>query len=390
MRENSESRSRLLREVARLRRRIAELEEHADELREREIRYLTVLETADDAIFIKDAEGRYVVVNPVLARRLGRSRENLIGKIPTDIYPEPIGSKIRADDLETLQGGKMVENEEGIMTPEGPRVFLARKVPIKESEGRVVGLLGISRDITGRKKLEEALLAHTEDLEQFAYVASHDLQEPLRMVSSFVQLLARRYQGALDKEADEFIDFAVDGAKRMQRLINDLLEYSRVGTQGRPPEVTDCEDILAQVTTNLKSSIEETEATITHDSLPTVMADPTQLSQLFQNLIGNAVKFCGDRKPRVHVCATDEDGEWVFSVRDNGIGIDKEHADRVFAIFQRLHGRGKYPGTGIGLAICKKIVERHGGRIWLDSEECRGSTFYFTIPGSFLDNRPYV
>ena len=390
MRENSESRSRLLREVARLRRRIAELEEHADELREREIRYLTVLETADDAIFIKDAEGRYVVVNPVLARRLGRSRENLIGKIPTDIYPEPIGSKIRADDLETLQGGKMVENEEGIMTPEGPRVVLARKVPIRESEGRVVGLLGISRDITERKKLEEALVAHTEELEQFAYVASHDLQEPLRMVSSFVQLLARRYQGALDKEADEFIDFAVDGAKRMQRLINDLLEYSQVGTQERSPEVTDCEDILAQVTTNLKSSIEETEATVTHDSLPTIMADPTQLSQLFQNLIGNAVKFCGERKPRVHIGASDEDGEWVFSVRDNGIGIDKEHADRVFAIFQRLHGRGKYPGTGIGLAICKKIVERHGGRIWLDSEECRGSTFYFTIPGSFLDNRPYV
>ena len=200
------------------------------------------------------------------------------------------------------------------------------------------------------------------------------------MVTSYVQLLARRYKGKLDGDADEFIGFAVDGAARMQQLINDLLAYSRVGTRGREFEPTDCETILAQALENLQITIQEKRAIVTHDPLPTVPADNVQLGQLLQNLIGNAIKFQGPEPPHVHVSACRNENGWVFSVRDNGIGIAPEYAERIFVIFQRLHTREKYPGTGIGLAVCKKIVERHGGRIWVESQLGKGATFYFTLP----------
>ncbi len=225
------------------------------------------------------------------------------------------------------------------------------------------------------------------ELEQFAYVASHDLQEPLRMVASFTQLLAKRYQGKLDKDADEFIGFAVDGANRMQMLINDLLALSRVGTRGKALEPTDCEAVLIQTLANLAAMMQETGAVVTHDSLPTVLADAVQMGQMFQNLLINALKFQGREPPRVHISAQRQDSDWLFSVRDNGIGIAQNHQDRIFAIFQRLHRREDYPGTGLGLALCKKIAERHGGRIWVESEPDRGSTFYFTIPGGKENDR---
>lgn len=226
----------------------------------------------------------------------------------------------------------------------------------------------------------EALERSNEELEQFAYVASHDLQEPLRMVTSYMQLLARRYQGQLGTDADEFIAFAVDGASRMKELINDLLAFSRIGTRGKAFEPVDCEEVLVQALHDLRFTLEDSEAVVTYDPLPVVMADRGQLAQIFRNLAGNAIKFRSQRRPEVHVSASRENGEWLFSVRDNGIGIDPEYSERIFVLFQRLHGREEYQGTGIGLAICKKIVERHGGRIWVESEVGHGATFYFTLP----------
>ena len=218
------------------------------------------------------------------------------------------------------------------------------------------------------------------DLQQFAYVASHDLQEPLRMVASFTQLLAKRYGDKLDNDAREFIDYAVDGATRMQTLISDLLDYSRVGAQGNSLKRTECQDLFDRVLLSLKIIIEESKAVITHDPLPVVLADPLQLGQLFQNLLANAIKFKSEAPPRIKISVEESGSDWKFSFYDNGIGIAPEHADRIFIIFQRLHSRTEYPGTGIGLAICKKIVERHGGRIWVEPSPEGGSAFCFTIP----------
>jgi signal transduction histidine kinase len=219
------------------------------------------------------------------------------------------------------------------------------------------------------------------ELEQFAYVASHDLQEPLRMVSSFTQLLAKRYQGRLDRDADEFIGFAVDGANRMQQLINDLLAYSRVGTRGKPLAPTDLNEVLSNAEANLSEAVKESGAVVLHGPLPIVDGDQVQLTQLFQNLLANAIKFHARETPRIEISARAQGGDWLVLVQDNGIGIAPEHRERIFAIFQRLHGRGEYPGTGIGLAICKKIVERHGGRIWVETAPGGGAIFYFSLPG---------
>jgi PAS domain S-box-containing protein len=244
-------------------------------------------------------------------------------------------------------------------------------------------------DITERKRAEAGLAHYANnlarsnaELKQFAYVVSHDLQEPLRMVAGYIQLLAEQYRGRLDAGADEFIGYAVDGAKRMQQLIQDLLAYSRVGIRGQNLILTDCTAVLEHTLVYLRMTIDETGAVITHDPLPTVLADTTQLTQLFQNLLGNAIKYRSQDVPRVHVSAVRQDSGWRFAVRDNGIGIDPPQAKRIFEIFQRLHSREEYPGTGIGLAICKKIVERHGGHIWVESAPGQGSTFYFTLPAS--------
>ena len=271
--------------------------------------------------------------------------------------------------------------------------------PIRDEQGGSTGSIWVFRDITARQQAEAALARHTAELarsngelEQFAYVASHDLQEPLRMVVLFyTQLLARRYQEKLDAEADEFLGYIVGGATRMHQLIEDLLAYSRVSGRPGAYEPADCEAILDRALANLQAAVEESGAVVTHDPLPALMADPLQLEQLFQNLLGNAIKFRGEASPRVHVSAelfnppsaevgSRPPAEWVFSVRDNGIGIDPQQAERIFALFQRLHSREAYPGTGIGLPVCKKIVERRGGRIWVESGPGPGATFYFTVP----------
>ena len=231
-----------------------------------------------------------------------------------------------------------------------------------------------------RLQLITELERSNKELEQFAYVASHDLQEPLRMVSSYTELLERRYGDKLDDKGRTFINFAVDGAVRMQRLINDLLEFSRVSTRGKPMQPVDINRVLGAVRANLSVAIREAGALVTNEALPTVVADETQLVQLLQNLVGNAIKFRGGERPLVHVSAQPGGTECVFAVRDNGIGIAPEYFERIFVIFQRLHARGEYPGTGIGLAVCRRIVERHGGRIWVESAPGQGSTFYFALP----------
>jgi signal transduction histidine kinase len=235
-----------------------------------------------------------------------------------------------------------------------------------------------ARDDLAKRTAE---LARTNaELDQFASVVSHDLQEPLRMITAYINLLQTQYGGKLDRDADEFIGYAIDGTKRMQRLINDLLTYSRVGTRGKEFIPADCNEVLARSLLNLIAAIDESGARITHDQLPTVPCDEFQLGQLFQNLIDNAIKYRGGKPAEIHVGCLRDGEMWRFAVTDNGIGIAPEFAERVFVIFQRLHTRQEYPGTGVGLAICKKIVERHRGKIWLESEPGKGSTFYFSLP----------
>jgi PAS domain S-box-containing protein len=293
---------------------------------------------------------------------------------------------------EAIAERKPYEIVHRIVRPSGEIRYLhGRGEPVMDMQGNVVGLQGTGQDITEQQRARDALQRYARELEesnaeleQFAYVASHDLQEPLRMVSSFLQLLQRRYADQLDDTADEYIRYAVDGAKRMQRLIQDLLAYSRVGTRGKPFQRIDLNITVDEVLEDLQAAIQESGAEIIVDPLPTLEADPTQMRQLLQNLVGNALKFRADGQPVVRVSGkrVKDDGRtaWRIAVQDNGIGIAEEHSDRIFQIFQRLHTRDEYAGTGIGLAICRKIVERHGGRIWLDSNLGRGTTFYFTIP----------
>ena len=278
----------------------------------------------------------------------------------------------------------------------GVMEFFAQEVRERDED-----VLAIARTIShqigqfiARKQAEAALheanqeLTHraqqlsrsNSELEQFAYVASHDLQEPLRMIASYTQLLLRRYGDRFDGDAKEFMDFIVDGATRMKQLIEDLLAYSRVGTHGKELRPTDSKAAIQKALANLRAALESTAGTVTFDPLPTINADEFQLVQLFQNLIGNALKFKGEHAPHVHISADDQGDAWTFAVKDNGIGIDAEYFDRIFMVFQRLHNRTDYPGTGIGLAICKKVVDRHGGRIWIESQAGLGSTFRFTVP----------
>jgi Bacteriophytochrome (light-regulated signal transduction histidine kinase) len=254
-------------------------------------------------------------------------------------------------------------------------------------QGKPKEMIGIAIDITPSKVAEQELQETLKqlkrsnaELEQFAYVASHDLQEPLRMITSFLQLLQRRYEHQLDSDANEFIQFAVDGAARMQELVNDLLTYSRIGRKTGKFEDVNTEDILKQITFDSRVLIEEKNADISYGNLPMVWADYTQLVQVFQNLISNSIKYNEQEHPTIHISAEKKVNDWVFKVEDNGIGIDSKHGDRVFKIFQRLHGRDEYEGTGIGLAIVKRIIEQHGGMIWYDSKPGEGSIFYFSIP----------
>ncbi len=345
-----------------------------------------ILKSMAETLMVIDPDEIIQRVNQAAINLLGYERTELVGRSAGDVFGNGV------DDLSLFkQSGPddvIRSIDTSLVTKSGRRIPVSLSGSVmRDDDGEIQGMVCVAKDITERIRTQDMLERQTQELarsnselEQFAWVASHDLQEPLRRVASYTQLLSKRYKGKLDADADEFIDFAVDGATRMRRLINDLLALSRVGTRAKDFEPTDCEAVYDRTLVNLQGLVEDSGALVTHDRLPTVMGDGTQLGQLFQNLIANAIKFRGDEQLTVHVGAEQRNGHWEFCVRDNGIGIDPEYAERIFVVFQRLHGKGDRPGTGIGLAISKKIVERHGGRIWVSSLPDEGATFFFTLP----------
>jgi len=355
-------------------------------LRESEQKYSTLFEkSAVPAVLLKLPEVVITDANPACERLLGYSRAEMRGNTGVQLGLYRPAERTQMIDR-YLKQGALSENEVQIQIKSGEvRVVVANTNPMEWGGQRYA--LTTMLDITDRKRAEaelqralEELRRSNAELEQFAYVASHDLQEPLRAVAGMVQLLQQRYKGQLDERADEYIHHAVDAANRMQALINDLLAFSRVERRGRPLEVINTLDHVNAAIKNLEVAIHESGAAVTSGDLPVITADPTQMTQLFQNLIGNALKFHGEQPPHIHISAQRVAEAWQFAVRDNGLGIEPQYFERIFQVFQRLHTRREYPGTGIGLALCKKIVERHGGKIWVESALGEGSTFYFTIP----------
>jgi|SRR5579883_2102238 len=368
---------------------ITERKRAEEELREAEERMRSIVDHIIDGIVTIDERGTVESINPAAQRLFGYPAAEVVGQNVKLLMPEPyhsghdsyLANFVRTGEAKIIGIGREVvgQRKDGSLFPMDLAVSAFHI-------GQRRYFTGIVRDITERKQAESQLLKTADelarsnlDLEQFAYVASHDLQEPLRAVAGCVQVLRNRYQGQLDARADELIAHTVDGVSRMQTLIDDLLAFSRVGTRGKTFEETDCNTVLDQALADLEVSVRESGAAITHDPLPVVSGDAGQLAQLFQNLLGNAIKFRSQQPPRIHVGARRAAGGWTFSVADNGIGIRPDYFERIFVIFQRLHTRTEYPGTGIGLAICKKIVERHGGRVWVESELGKGTTFFFTI-----------
>jgi PAS domain S-box-containing protein len=340
-----------------------------------------IVDYSTDAIIGKNLEGIIFSWNKGAQEIYGYTPEEVIGK-PVAMLRAPGQEDEVPDILARIGRGEEIANFETTRSTKSGRVMDVSLTisPVRDSNNAVTGFSTIARDISARKKMEENLKRSNENLEQFAYVASHDLQEPLRMMASYSELLSRRYKGKLDQDADEFIGYIVDGAKRLQKLINDLLAYSRVGRADNTETEVDCKSVLERVLGGMRTTIAESGAAVTSEGLPVLRGVETNFIQLFQNLIGNALKFRGAEKPAVRIKAVRQGAGWLFSVKDNGIGMDPQYKERIFVIFQRLHGRGKYPGTGIGLSICKKIVELLGGRIWVEAEPGKGATFYFTVP----------
>ncbi|WP_416674402.1 PAS domain-containing sensor histidine kinase [Egbenema bharatensis] len=400
-----------------LERRTQELEEANRLLTQREREFRTLVENTPDVITRHDRQYRYLYVNPASIRVTGIAPQFLLGKKPSELgYPQAM-TRLWEDSLENVfVTGEMRIDEFTVTSRNEPKSYQVYFVPEREAGYSIASVIAIARDITqlrqaeaSARQLAEELRRSNQELEQFAYVASHDLQEPLRAVASFTQLLANEYKEQLDDDAEMYIEFIVDGATRMQQLIRDLLAYSRVGRYELRLQAVDCNVILERVKKDLQVVISEHQATITADPLPTLTADPNQMANLLQNLISNSLKYRSEADPRIHISARSYTVEatsdlsdpgssrltiepvdpevWLFSVQDNGIGIEPQYAKRIFGIFQRLHASDEYSGTGLGLAICQKIIERHQGRIWVESQLGQGATFFFTIPRAMKDSR---
>jgi PAS domain S-box-containing protein len=381
---------------------ISERRKAEEALVKSEERYRSTLDNMMEGCAILGYDWTYIYVNDMNAQHAHLNREEMIGNNMLELLPGVEESPFFSAYKRCMDERIPQNVESKYEFPDGSVAWYeARAEPVPE------GIFVLSMEITERKKAEEhkqgllekekqlseelqqqmkyekelinKLKTSNKELEQFAYVASHDLQEPLRMVASFSQLLESRYKDQIDEDADDYIEFIVEGANRMKKLIDDLLAFSRLNTEAKEFKLTDTNSALDDVLVNLNPTIMENNAQITHDPLPIIKVDSSQIRQLFQNLITNAIKFHGDEPPKIHISAEETGKEWLFSVSDNGIGIDSNHLEKIFNVFNRLHTREEYEGTGIGLAICKRIVERHGGKIWVESEPGKGSTFYFTL-----------
>ena len=376
-----------------VRERTSELEEANESLKESKLKFKSLADHSPDIITRYDTDLKITYINrefPVI----NLSRESYIGKTPDELGLNEEIAKLWIEKLNTvLKTGENQKMEYRFPRLEATRTFNTTIVPEYNDEMQITSLLTLSHNITELKKAQEhlndtieELRRSNDELKQFAYISSHDLQEPLRSIASFSQLLERRYKGQLDKDADEFIDFIVDAAVRMKEMIQGLLNYSRIGTKEEELENTNINNALKTSLVNLNALIEENNAIVTYDSLPTIIFNRSQMILIFQNLIGNAIKFRKpEESPKIHISFTKnkKNNEYIFSVADNSIGIESQYNDRIFQIFKRLHTNDTYKGTGIGLAIVKRIIECHHGNIWVESEFGKGSTFYFTLPISF-------
>lgn len=371
-------------------RQILEREKEVVERLQAQRGFLQLWELASDALLLVDDRGQIVLANREIERLFGYPRAELLGRSIEILVPARFRSRHaghRADFFANPRSRPMGTGLELFgLRKDGSEFPVDINLSVLTTEEGILVKAAI-RDVSERKKTQERLRHFAEELQrsnlelqQFAYVASHDLQEPLRAVATFCEMLQRRYQGKLDADADQWLGFVIGGARRMQALVQDLLAYSRLENRGQPLALVACGEVVQKAVSALQTAITDSGASVTCGDLPAVRGDASQLVQLFQNLIGNAIKFRGPEPPRVRISATRQSENWLFAVHDNGIGIDPKFHERIFEIFKRLHTADRYPGTGIGLAICRKVVARHGGRIWVESELGKGGTFCFTMP----------
>lgn len=392
MQDGDSTRSQFNDELEELRRRSVALEEERDALQHQvetlagQVYQLrTLIDHLPDYIFIKDVDSRFVINNQAHAQLIGyEDPEDLVGKTDFDVFPKELAQHYYADEQRVIETGQpLIGREEETVTKTGRHQWVStNKVPLRDPDGNIIGLVGMSRDITARKEAEEALVEAFGELEKFTYMVSYEMHEPLREIVQELEALEERLSGRIGEVSSGIIARAAEAAQRVRKLNRDLRTYSRVETWGTLQEPTESALVLEHALDAIRERLEEHGAEVVHGELPVVMADPAQMLILFQNLVGNSLDYRSDAPPRIHIGAERQDGMWRFFVKDNGIGIAPEDTERVFNIFEQLHAPDDHPGKGMGLAICRKIVKRHGGRIWVESEPGDGSTFYFTLPAA--------